>query len=173
MLAAMIAIIVFKLPIFEGQRAFWFLATVLPLTAVGGGFILYGRYWDVPGLLNRRCPRTLCQIPAQIIISAKLPPILCTVIDISEGGAGLSLSVGSTSGIPTSFELVIEGDPTRRACRVAWIQPHTLGVEFQTQPLGKLTAAIGTPRHFVATQQFGRFRSEADIQQAAMTPPDL
>jgi hypothetical protein len=118
MLAAMIAIIVFKLPIFEGQRAFWFLATVLPLTAVGGGFILYGRYWDVPGLLNRKCPRTLCQIPAQIIISAKLPPILCTVIDISEGGAGLSLSVSSTSGIPESFELVVE--EIRRDALVEW-----------------------------------------------------
>jgi hypothetical protein len=26
-----------------------------------------------------------------------------------------------------------------------------------------LTAAYGTSRHFAATQQFGRFRSEADI----------
>ena len=28
-------------------------------------------------------------------------------------------------------------------------------------------------RHFVATQQFGRFRSKADIQRAALTEPDL
>jgi hypothetical protein len=28
---------------------------------------------------------------------------------------------------------------------------------------------FGTSRHFVATQQFGRFRSEADIDGAALT----
>jgi hypothetical protein len=31
----------------------------------------------------------------------------------------------------------------------------------------------GTSRHFAATQQFSRFRSEADIQRAAITEPDL
>ena len=31
----------------------------------------------------------------------------------------------------------------------------------------------GTKLHFAATQQFGRFRSEADIQRAAITEPDL
>jgi hypothetical protein len=32
---------------------------------------------------------------------------------------------------------------------------------------------IGTSRHFVATQQYGRFRSEADIQRAAPSEPNL
>jgi hypothetical protein len=31
------------------------------------------------------------------------------------------------------------------------------------------TSGIGPLRHFAATQQFGRFRSEADIQRAALT----
>jgi len=31
----------------------------------------------------------------------------------------------------------------------------------------------GTSRHFAATQQFGRFRSEADIQRPAFTVPNL
>jgi hypothetical protein len=31
----------------------------------------------------------------------------------------------------------------------------------------------GTSRHFVAIQQFSRFRTEADIQRAALTEPDL
>jgi hypothetical protein len=132
MLAAMVAIVVFVLPIFEGQRAFWYLAAVLPLAALGGGFILYGRYWDIPVLSRRKYPRTPCQIPAEIVTSAKPPHIRCTVIDISQGGASLSLGAGSTSGIPATFELVIEGDQTRRSCRVAWMQPHTIGVEFQT-----------------------------------------
>jgi small-conductance mechanosensitive channel len=32
-------------------------------------------------------------------------------------------------------------------------------------------SVAGTSRHFVATQQFSRFRSEADIQRAALTEP--
>ena len=130
MLAAMMAIIVFALPFFEGQRAFWSLAMILPLAAFGGGFILYGRYWHIPVLSNRKYPRTPSEIRAEIIVSAKLPPIRCTIIDMSEGGAGVSLGDSSTSGIPPSFELVIEGDPMRRACRATWKQPHALGVEF-------------------------------------------
>jgi hypothetical protein len=35
------------------------------------------------------------------------------------------------------------------------------------------SVAIGTSRHFAVTQQFSRFRSEADIQRAALTEPDL
>jgi hypothetical protein len=31
------------------------------------------------------------------------------------------------------------------------------------------TSVAGPLRHFAATQQFGRFRSEADIQRAALT----
>jgi PilZ domain len=91
---------------------------------------MYGRYWHIPVLSNRKYPRTPCEIPAEIIVSAKQPPIRCTIIDISEGGAGVSLGDGTTSGIPPSFELVIEGDPMRRACRATWRQPHALGVEF-------------------------------------------
>jgi hypothetical protein len=34
-------------------------------------------------------------------------------------------------------------------------------------------SALGPLRHFAATQQFGRFRSEADIQRAALTELDL
>jgi hypothetical protein len=32
---------------------------------------------------------------------------------------------------------------------------------------------IGPSRHFVAAQQFSRFRSEADIRPAALAEPDL
>jgi hypothetical protein len=32
---------------------------------------------------------------------------------------------------------------------------------------------VGPSRHFAATQQFSRFRSEADIQRAALTEPHL
>jgi len=34
-------------------------------------------------------------------------------------------------------------------------------------------SAVGPSRQFVATQQFGRLRSEADIQRATLIEPDL
>ena len=84
----------------------------------------------MPVLSSRKHPRTACKIPATIIISPELPPIKCTVIDISPGGAGILLWVGSTFGIPEKFLLHIQDEKDRRPCRVAWIQAHTLGVEF-------------------------------------------
>jgi hypothetical protein len=58
---------------------------------------------------------------------------MCTIADISEGGAGLT--VVSTKAIPETFELQIKGEETRRACRVAWRkEPHKLGVQFVMEP---------------------------------------
>jgi PilZ domain len=60
-------------------------------------------------------------------------PIMCTIADISEGGAGLT--VVSTKGIPQTFELQIKSEETRRACKVAWKKdPHKMGVQFVTEP---------------------------------------
>jgi hypothetical protein len=57
------------------------------------------------------------------------PPIMCTLADISEGGAGLTLV--NTKGIPDTFLLEIKGEEIRRACKVAWKkEPHRLGVSF-------------------------------------------
>jgi hypothetical protein len=57
------------------------------------------------------------------------PPIMCTLIDISEGGAGLT--VVNTRPIPDTFELEIKGDDARRICKIAWKkEPHRLGVQF-------------------------------------------
>jgi hypothetical protein len=64
-----------------------------------------------------------------IVVAPNLPPIRCTVIDISVSGAGLW--VGSTFGIPDNFDLFIDGDLTKRACRVMWKEQHKLGVQFK------------------------------------------
>ncbi len=42
-----------------------------------------------------------------------------------------------------------------------------------TCDVGPFISESGPSRHFAATQQFGRFQSEADIQRAALTEPDL
>jgi hypothetical protein len=57
-------------------------------------------------------------------------PIMCTVADISEGGAGLTFV--SIAGIPDVFHLEIKGDGKMRLCKVAWRkEPHRMGVAFQ------------------------------------------
>jgi hypothetical protein len=63
------------------------------------------------------------------------PPIMCTLEDISEGGAGLT--VVSTRSVPDTFDLEIKGEEIRRTCRVAWKQErHRLGVAFAENPAG-------------------------------------
>jgi hypothetical protein len=79
---------------------------------------------------RRKYPRTSSQKMATIHTKPGAPPVRCAVLDTSLGGAGLSLWVGSTFGLPDTFELEIDGE-RRRLCRVAWTQPHTLGVEFK------------------------------------------
>jgi hypothetical protein len=59
-------------------------------------------------------------------------PIMCTVADISEGGAGLT--VVTLQGIPDQFQLEIKGEDARRVCKVAWKKgPNRLGVSFESQ----------------------------------------
>jgi hypothetical protein len=84
---------------------------------------------EFSALTGRKHQRTLSQKAAMIHIAPELPAIRCTVIDISVSGAGLW--VGSTFGVPGTFKLAIEGDSAWRVCKVAWVQPHKLGVEFQ------------------------------------------
>ena len=57
-------------------------------------------------------------------------PIMCTVVDISEGGAGLT--VINAAVIPDTFKLEIKGETKVRSCRVAWRKaPHSMGVAFE------------------------------------------
>lgn len=62
-------------------------------------------------------------------ISAESAPISCTVVDISEGGAGLTFV--NTAIIPNLFKLEIEGENKLRVCKVIWkAEPHRMGVAF-------------------------------------------
>jgi hypothetical protein len=84
-----------------------------------------------PSVTRRKYPRASTQKMATIFISPETPPIRCAVLDMSVSGAGISLWVGSTFGIPNNFELQVDGEPAKRHCRVAWMKPHKLGVEFK------------------------------------------
>jgi len=72
---------------------------------------------------------------AVVYVSAAAPPIMCTVADISEGGAGLTFV--NLYGIPDQFELEIKGEPKLILCRVVWrAEPHRMGVAFISEAGG-------------------------------------
>ena len=81
---------------------------------------------------QRKHPRRAANNQAAVVyISAEAPPIMCTVADISEGGAGLTFV--NTAGIPNKFKLEIKGEARLRNCRVAWkAEPHRMGVAFES-----------------------------------------
>jgi hypothetical protein len=80
---------------------------------------------------QRKYPRRAANNQAAVVyISAGAPPIMCTVADISEGGAGLTFV--NTAGIPNKFKLEIKGEAKLRNCRIAWkAEPHRMGVAFE------------------------------------------
>jgi hypothetical protein len=64
---------------------------------------------------------------AFIIISDKAPKIECTLRNVSETGAALQVS--TTIGIPTHFEVIVDG--TRRRCRSQWRTDTKIGIIFE------------------------------------------
>jgi hypothetical protein len=52
----------------------------------------------------------------------------CTVRNLSDGGA--RLQVQSTFGLPSAFDLALDGNAPR-ACKVIWLDATTLRVQFQ------------------------------------------
>ncbi len=53
----------------------------------------------------------------------------CTVSDLSARGAGLNFA--STFGVPSQFQLLIDGEQHVRHCRVVWTDGKRLGVRFE------------------------------------------
>jgi len=83
---------------------------------------------------KRRFPRTPGNNQAAVVYTQNgARPIMCTVADISEGGAGLTFV--DISAIPDVFQLEIKGEAKTRLCKVAWRSaPHRMGVAFQQDP---------------------------------------
>ncbi len=63
---------------------------------------------------------------AQIILGEKAPKLDCAVRNLSDTGA--CLQVSTTYGIPSTFEVIIEG--VRRTCRSIWRTDTKIGVTF-------------------------------------------
>jgi hypothetical protein len=75
---------------------------------------------------NRRHVRIPTNKPA--VITKGTMQITCVVRDISEGGAGLSVTAAES--VPEHFTLTIEGEEEGRACTVRWREPDKVGVSF-------------------------------------------
>jgi hypothetical protein len=75
---------------------------------------------------HRISPRRRVLKTGQIALSEKAPKLECTVRNLSETGA--CLQVSTTYGMPTSFDLIVEG--ARRTCRIVWRTDTRLGVAF-------------------------------------------
>lgn len=80
----------------------------------------------------RKKPRRQFHYNARILVDKKTPPIACSISDISESGARLSLENDNT--VPETFMLLLTANGgARRRCRVVWRDGLTVGVEFPDQ----------------------------------------
>lgn len=78
---------------------------------------------------RRREPRQSTNIRGLARYGASSHEKPCTVSDLSTRGAGLSFA--STFGIPRQFQLLVDGEPQPRHCRVIWSEGSRLGVQFE------------------------------------------
>ena len=75
----------------------------------------------------RKIKRTKVDKRARII--APDYAVDCTVVDLTNLGAGLRLVVDTS--LPDRFELIFDSAHFRRNCRVRWRSDKGLGVEFE------------------------------------------
>lgn len=70
----------------------------------------------------------------------------CTMEDVSDGGARLTVVEGSVQGLPLKefFLLLSSTGLAYRRCELAWVNGDQLGVTFLKQGPGKRTAARST-----------------------------
>jgi hypothetical protein len=77
----------------------------------------------------RKSPRQNFRYGARILIAKDAPQVICSIIDISTGGARLLLK--SNEALPETFILLLakSGMP-RRDCRLVWRDGLSIGVKF-------------------------------------------
>jgi hypothetical protein len=89
----------------------------------------------------------------------------CTVYNCSETGAKLEIS----GFAPNAFELVVDGDPVRRACLVVWRKANFVGVKFQN-PSQLLASSPGNATR--TTADFAKYVEECQRLAQRVGPSD-
>jgi hypothetical protein len=79
-----------------------------------------------PRLYKRVRPAGLMSSNVKIIVAPKSPPIACTLVDYSAGGACLQLF--PMVALPDRFELLYGS--VRKKCRIVWRRGIRIGVAF-------------------------------------------
>jgi PilZ domain-containing protein len=80
----------------------------------------------------RKKPRRQFHYTARIITDANAPPIACSISDVSETGARITLE--RDGELPKKFMLLLTANGhAHRQCRVIWRTGLLIGVEFPQQ----------------------------------------
>ena len=66
----------------------------------------------------------------KILFNDKRSVIDCMVRNVSRNGA--CLLVAGVVGVPTAFELKIEGEGASRPCKIVWHTQNRIGIEFSS-----------------------------------------
>jgi PilZ domain len=65
----------------------------------------------------------------KLIFNKGLSVLDCIIRDMSEHGARVEL--GTTIGVPDTFELIIAPDRVKRSCKIAWRSKRHIGISFR------------------------------------------
>ena len=76
---------------------------------------------------DRRISSRLRTLKGAQIVWPTAAPVKCVVRNLSQTGAALEVH----DPVPGTFELVFDGDQSRRSCRVVWRRETRIGVQFQ------------------------------------------
>jgi len=80
-------------------------------------------------LERRHSERARTLRAGKIVFNNKTSVIDCMVRNTSRNGA--CLLVASVIGIPSTFDLLIEGDGASRSCKMVWNNQNRIGIEFR------------------------------------------
>jgi hypothetical protein len=79
------------------------------------------------GVSNRRRESRMRTLKGAQIVWPTAAPVKCVVRNLSKIGAALELQIP----VANNFELVFDGDQSRRSCIVVWRRPGRIGVKFR------------------------------------------
>ena len=77
---------------------------------------------------HRHSQRTHMLRAGKIVFNNKSSVIDCMVRNLSRNGA--CLLVPNVIGVPSTFELLIEGEGASRPCEMIWNNQNRIGIEF-------------------------------------------
>jgi PilZ domain len=78
---------------------------------------------------HRHSLRTRMLRAGKIVFNNKSSVIDCMVRNLSRTGA--CLLVPNVIGVPSTFELLIEGELASRPCKMIWNNQNRIGIEFR------------------------------------------